>query len=147
MLTMEPKDKAATLNAIVKARLEKYQNTRDLQFKVNIALWTLIVLAGYKGHQMLSLYGLMDCIFFGIVTVALVAGHYFFWLRPMSDSMARDNAAALRLQKQVENIVSDGSDKPERDLQEIKRSYRTMNLFLSAITLLLMILLGIFLTT
>ena len=144
---MEPKDKAATLTEILKIRLEKYQNTRDLQFKVNVALWTLIVLAGYKGEQTISLFGLADYFVYGGAAIGVVAGHFFFWLRPMSESMARDNASALGLQKQVENMISDRSDKPERDLRAIKLSYRTMNLFLSGITLILLVLLGIFLAT
>jgi hypothetical protein len=142
---MDPKDKTETLSGIVRMRLEKYQNTRDLQFKVNIALWTLIVLAGYKGDQTLSLYSLTDYIFYGVTAVAITAGHYFFWLRPMSASMARDNVSALELQKQIENIIGERSDKPERSPEQIKHSYGTMNLFLSGITLVLLILLGIFL--
>jgi hypothetical protein len=59
--------------------------------------------------------------------------------------MARDNARALDLHKQAENIINNTSDKPERSLEEIKSCYRTMNLFLSGITLILLVLLGIFL--
>jgi hypothetical protein len=142
---MEPGQKAAALTEILKMRLEKYKQTRDLQFKVNIALWTLIILIGYKCEKTLDLENWSGYLIFGIIALAVSFCHYYLWLRPVSESMARDSAIALRLQNEVENIVLDKSDEPERDLDEISRSYYTMNLFLAGITLLLMILLGIFL--
>lgn len=139
-------EKAEVLTEIAKVRLEKYRQTRDLQFKVNIALWTLIVLVGSQSKQMLELKGLNDFLLFGLAALLVIFGHYFFWLRPMSDSMARDNAKALELQQQAVNMISGSSDKPEHSLVQIKRYYRTTNLFLSGITAILMILLGIFLS-
>lgn len=142
---MEAKEKVDALTELAKAKMEKYKQTRDLQFKVNIALWTLVVLVGSHSEQTLKLSGATDYLFFGVVVVAVVLSHYFFWLRPMSASMARDNAKALDLQYQAESIIKDNSAKPERSLAEIKRCYRTTNLFLSGITLILLILLGVFL--
>jgi hypothetical protein len=55
---MEDREKIAALTEFVKAKMEKYRQARDLQFKVNIALWTLIVLVGYRGEQILELSGL-----------------------------------------------------------------------------------------
>lgn len=145
LTVMESIEKAEALTEIVKARLEKYRQTRDLQFKVNIALWTLIVLVGSRSEQILVLSDRNDYLFFGVVVLAVVLGHYFFWLGPMSASMARDNAKALELQQQAVNLINSSSDKPERSLAEIKQCYRTTNFFLSGITLILMLLLGIFL--
>ncbi len=139
-------EEAATLTDIAKSKLEKYNQTRDLQFKVNIALWTLIVLVGHKGEQMLALSGPNDYLLFAAGVILVVTGHYYFWLRPMSSSMARDNAKALELQQLAINIVNGSSDKPERGLEEIKRCYRIMNIFLAGITLILLILLGVFLS-
>ena len=141
---MEPKDKTAVLVELVKARIDKYKQTRELEFKVNIALWTLIVLIGYYYRDTFNLESGGDLVFFIIVTLVITLGHFFFWLVPVSDSLARDNAKALELQKQVENIVNERSELPERDEREIKRSYLVWNFFLAGITLLLMILLGVF---
>jgi hypothetical protein len=142
---MDTKDKAFTLTELVKIRLDKYNHTRDLEFRVNIALWTLIVLVGYRGGQIIDLGALTDFLFYGAAALAVVLGHYFFWLIPMSASMARDNARILELQRQVENIVGENHDNPERGQDDIKKSYRTMNLFLAGITMILLILLGIYL--
>ena len=143
---MDLKDKAATLTEFVKVRIDKYKQTRDLEFKINIALWTLIVLVGHHCQEVLSLSYWVDYIFFGVMALVIVLGHYFLWLVPVSESLARDNAKSLELQKQVENIINDRSDKPERDEAQIRNSYRIWNLFLAGITLLLLLLLGIFLS-
>ncbi len=143
---MEPKDKTAALTEIVKARLEKYKQSRDLEFRVNIALWTLIVLVGFKGEETLELSCWIDYAFYGVAALAVVVGHYFFWLIPLSESMARDNARAIELQKHIENIINERSDKPERDEAEIKRFYHKMNFFMAGITIILLVLLGIFLS-
>lgn len=142
---MEPKDKAAALTEIIKVRMEKYRQTRDLEFKVNIALWTLIALVGYRGEKTVDLSDWSDYVIYGVAALVIVIGHYFFWLIPLSESMARDNARALELQKQVENIVSEKTEKPERSEAEIKRCYKEINLFLAGITLILLVLLGIYL--
>ncbi len=142
---MEAKENAASLIELGNARFDKYKQTRELQFKVNIALWTLIVLVGSRSELTFGLSSMTDYLFFGLIVLVVVLGHYFFWLKPLSESMARDNARALDLHKQAENIINNTSDKPERSLEEIKSCYRTMNLFLSGITLILLVLLGIFL--
>jgi len=141
---MEPKDKTAVLVELVKARIDKYKQTRELEFRVNIALWTLIVLIGYYYKDTFNLESKGDLVFFIIVTLVVTLGHFFLWLVPVSNSLARDNAKALELQKQVENLVNERSDLPERDERQIKRSYLGWNFFLAGITLLLLILLGVF---
>jgi hypothetical protein len=98
---MEPKDKIAGLIELVKVRVDKYKQTRDLEFKVNIALWTLIVLIGRYCQDRISLDTTSDWVFFIILTLIIVLGHFFFWLRPISGSLARDSAKALELQNEV----------------------------------------------
>jgi small-conductance mechanosensitive channel len=141
---MDLKDKTAALVELVKLRLDKYKQTRELEFKVNIALWTLIVLIGYYYRDTFNLANKGDWVFFVVVTLVIVPGHFFLWLVPVSHSLARDNAKALELQKQIENIVNERSDVPDRDEKQIKKSYLGWNLFLAGITLLLLILLGVF---
>ncbi len=141
---MESKDKTAALVELVKVRIDKYKQTRELEFKVNIALWTLIVLIGYYYRDTFNLETRGARVFFVIITLVIVLGHFFLWLVPVSNSLARDNAKALELQKQIENIVNERSDIPDRDEKQIKRSYLGWNFFLAGITLLLLILLGVF---
>jgi hypothetical protein len=141
---MEPKDKPAVLVELVKIRIDKYKQTRELEFKVNIALWTLIVLIGYYYKDTFSLETKGDWVFFIIITLVIVLGHFFLWLVPVSNSLARDNAKVLELQKQIENIVNERSDIPDRDEKQIKRSYLGWNFFLAGITFFLLILLGVF---
>ena len=46
-MEMTGKEKTDSLIELEKIRIDKYNHTRDLEFKVNISLWTLIVLIGY----------------------------------------------------------------------------------------------------
>jgi hypothetical protein len=141
---MEPKDKIAGLVELVKVRIDKYKQPRDLEFKVNIALWTLIVLIGRYCQDRISLDTTSDWVFFIILALIIVLGHFFFWLKPISGSLAKDSAKALELQNEVENMISQRSDKPERDEQHTKKEYMKWNFFLAGITLILLVLLGVF---
>lgn len=142
---MEPKEKVTALIELANAKLDKYKQTRDLQFKVNISLWTLIVLVGYKCEDTLALTDLLDYVFYSVVAISIVLGHYYFWLRPLSKSMAPDNASVLEFHRQAEKIINDSSETPKESLGEIRSRYGIMNYFLAGITLLLLVLLGIFL--
>ncbi|MHC1733904.1 MAG: hypothetical protein AB9888_17975 [Bacteroidales bacterium] len=143
---MEPVEKVSALIDLAKARLDKYKQTRELEFKVNIALWTLIVLIGYKGKEVLALSNWQDYLIYSIIAISVLLGHYFFWLRPISLSMAPHSAKSQYLQRKAEHIIDENSDEPEDELNNIMQRYRTMNLFLAGITLILLVLLGVFLS-
>jgi hypothetical protein len=141
---MESKEKIDGLIELVKVRVDKYKQTRDLEFKVNIALWTLIVLTGRYCQDRISLENTSDWVFFIILALIIVFGHFFFWLKPISASLARDCAKALELQNEAENMIAERSGKPERNEEQIRKDYMKWNLFLAGITLILMVILGIF---
>lgn len=141
---MELNDKTAALIELVKIRIEKYKQTRELEFKINIALWTLIVLIGYHYRDILSIEDRRDLIFFITVALVIVLGHFFLWLTPISESMARDNAKAYELQEEVEKNIGFNSAIPARNMNSIKKDYMSWNLFLAGITLLLFVMLGAF---
>ena len=141
---MTDTDKTASLVELEKIRIEKYKQTRELEFKVNIALWTLIVLIGYHYRGKLSIEYWEDLLFFIIVAIVIVLGHFFLWLVPISDSMARDNAKAYELQEEVEKNIGFRSTIPTRSINSIKKDYLRWNFFLAGITLLLFVMLGAF---
>jgi hypothetical protein len=141
---MEPKDNINGLIELVKVRVDKYKQTRELEFKVNIALWTLIVLIGRFCQDKVSMDTVTDWVFFIVLTLVIVLGHFFFWVKPISGSLARDSAKVLELQNEIENMISQQSEKPERDEQQTRKEYMKWNFFLAGITLILMVLLGVF---
>ena len=141
---MTDTDKTTSLVELEKIRIEKYKQTRELEFKVNIALWTLIVLIGYHYRGKLSIEYWEDLLFFIIVAIVIVLGHFFLWLVPISDSMARDNAKAYELQEEVEKNIGFKSTIPTRSIKSIKKDYLRWNFFLAGITLLLFVMLGAF---
>ena len=141
---MEPKDKSAALIDLEKIRIEKYKQTRELEFKVNVALWTLIVLVGYHYRDKFSIIYREDLVFFIIVALIVVSGHFFLWLTPISKSLARDNAKAHEFEEEAEKVIGFKSAIPARRYKSIMKGYLRWNLFLAGITLLLLILLGAF---
>jgi len=141
---MTDKEKTDALIELIKIRADKYKQTRELEFKVNIALWTLIVLIGQYYKTKVDNITTTDLILFIISLIMIVAGHYFLWLVPVSESMARDNAKALELQDEVERITGIEPSKPLRTYDAIKTDYRKWNLFLAGITMVLMVLLCLF---
>ena len=143
-MSMTDKEKTDALIELIKTRVDKYKQTRELEFKVNIALWTLIVLIGQYYKSKVGDITTSDLILFIIVLILIVAGHYFLWIVPVSGSLARDNAKALELQDEVERIAGTGPSLPLRTIENIKADYRKWNLFLAGITLILMLLLCLF---
>ena len=143
-MNMTDKEKTDALIELIKIRVDKYKQTRELEFKVNIALWTLIVLIGQYYKTKVDDITTTDLILFIIALIIIVAGHYFLWLVPVSESMARDNAKALELQDKVERITGIGPSLPPRTIDNIKADYHKWNLFLAGITMVLMVLLCLF---
>lgn len=141
---MADTDKTTALIELEKVWIDKYKQTRDLEFKVNVALWTLIVLLGYHYRGKLSIVYREDLVFFIIVALIVVSGHFFLWLTPISKSLARDNAKAHELEEEAEKIIGLKSAIPTRKYNSIMNGYLRWNLFLAGITLLLLILLGAF---
>jgi hypothetical protein len=144
MMNMTDKEKTDALIELIKIRVDKYKQTRELEFKVNIALWTLIVLIGQYYKSKVSDITTTDLILFIIALILIVAGHYFLWLVPVSESLARDNSKALELQDEVEKITGIKPSIPLRTANAIKTDYRKWNMFLAGITLVLMALLSLF---
>ena len=142
---MTDAEKTTALIELEKIRIEKYNHTRDLEFKVNIALWTLIVLVGYNYRNTFRIGTTTDLVFFILVAIVVVLGHFFFWLNPISKSERRDYSRALSFQKEAEKLIGTENAPTERNEKEIKRDYLMWNLFLVGITLMLFALLGVFL--
>lgn len=142
---MPDTDKLTALIELEKIRIDKYKQTRELEFKVNVALWTLIVLIGYHYRGKLSIDYWEDLVFFIAVTLIVVSGHFFLWLIPISRSLARDNAKAYELEKEIEGAIDFKTEIPPRKYDLIIKDYLRWNLFLAGITIVLFILLGAFL--
>jgi hypothetical protein len=75
-----PRDRADCLIKLDDTQMAHLRQTRALEFQVNLALWTLIVLAGKFAYDSDALSKhLCWVLVFGIV---LVLGHYFFGCDP-----------------------------------------------------------------
>ena len=79
---MTDKEKADCLLQLHRDRLEKFKQTRDLEFKVNLALWSFIILAGYNLKQP-QLYHCITCftLLYLIIGLLITILHYHLWLQ------------------------------------------------------------------
>jgi len=143
---MDTNQKINGLLDLQKIRFEKFKQTRELEFKVNIALWTLIVLVGYYFKGKLHLNDPREIIIYVLISIAIIVCHYFLWLNPISKSEERDFEKVIAYQERIEELVEESNlgSKGARTSNELRRDYRNWNLFLAGITFLLLCILGLF---
>lgn len=87
---MTAKEKADCLLGLQKIQMEHLQQTRELEFKVNIALWTLIALAGYQLVGKLRLDAILNILIYIIVAAVIYAAHLVLWMMPIQNSCDQD---------------------------------------------------------
>jgi hypothetical protein len=68
-MNMTDKEKTDALIELIKIRVDKYKQTRELEFKVNLALWTLIVLIGQYYKTKVGDINSSDLLVYGLVNV------------------------------------------------------------------------------
>ena len=124
---MSAKDKASSLIALHNTQMDHFRQTRDLEFKVNLALWTLLVLAGKFLYGTVLLDDLASYIIFSIVAIVICLAHLFLWMMPIQNSEDTDDYWIRQYRKAVENLTQTQLQKPERKscclwrIQEILR--------------------------
>src|SRR5947207_2009408 len=111
-IAMNEKDKVDALLRLLDSHLTPLCQTRDLEFKVNISFWTVIVLAGYFLHGKIHLQGAN---WFGFVAllVILVCAHTYLWMFPIQKSEDTDGASIRFYRSEVEKLVGVRSLRPD----------------------------------
>ncbi len=147
---METTDRINAILGLQKVRLERFKQSKDIEFKLNIALWTMIVIAGFylKGEIHLA-----KCCEFAIyigASLVITACHRWLRLRFVSNSQADDFSRILRYQTRVHKLMDEPDldpDHPEEMTKEkLQNHYIKWNNVLAGITFFLLILLGIVFT-
>jgi hypothetical protein len=101
---MENKEKAEIILELLKHKADHCKQTRDIEFKVNISIWTLIALIGYFGKISTLLY---ICIAIAIFIV------HFFWMILIQNSEDGDHCYMEEYRKEIEKIVGIKVKEPE----------------------------------
>ena len=77
---MTDKEKADCLIELHKAQMDHFKQTRDIEIKVNLAYWTLIVVAGvFLYDRNIHLTDAVSWGVYALIAMALVLGHTFAW--------------------------------------------------------------------
>lgn len=99
---MNEKEKADCLIALHTGLLDKFRQTRDIELKLNLSLWTLIAVGGgFFYEQGFRLHG-MEILWFSLAAVAIIAGHLFFWMIPIQTSEDKDGHYIEQYRRKVE---------------------------------------------
>ncbi|MCK5215432.1 MAG: hypothetical protein KAR05_08775 [Candidatus Omnitrophica bacterium] len=83
---MEDKEKAEYLIELCKIQMDHFEKTRNLEFKINIALWTLITLVGQFCYINKITLNAPSCILFAVVIIIL----HIFWMYSIQNSENKD---------------------------------------------------------
>jgi len=149
---MTEKEKADCFIELHKEQLGKFKQTRDIEFKVNIALWTLIVVASKFIKDVLPYYSdNLQIVAFIILAILIICGHLFLWMVPIQNSEDKDDHYVLKYRHLIEqlcekNISLDPGDyKNKTRLRDFKSSSLKWIMFEVGITTILLTAVGIYL--
>ncbi len=113
-----PKDRADCLIKLHDTQMAHLRQTRTLEFQVNLALWTLLVLTGKFAYDSDTLS--KDWYWFPVLGIVLVLGHLFLWMRPIQSSEDMDNYFIMLYRCEVERL---GGVTFSKKPSEIKRKH------------------------
>jgi len=109
--TMEltDKDKLECFCQLHKDQLDRFKHTRDMGFKVNLTLWTFIVVAGYSIKKEVDLdsfvgYYLFTLIYLGIGCI-LGYLYYFGWWKYIFNSQITDKAIGIQYRNEINKLT------------------------------------------
>lgn len=125
MTQMRDKDKAEALSKILDGQLEKFRQTRNIEFKVNVALWTAIVVSGgFLYEHGFRLDNSEELKSYLMVSVGIFLAHVVFWMVPIQYSEDTDNHFIIEYRKKIASLC--GYEAPERPLNFFWRLYKPL---------------------
>jgi hypothetical protein len=102
---METKEKNSLLIELCKIQMDHFEKTRNIEFKVNIALWTLIALAGKFGYGKIKLdhnsFFILLYTFFSVVIVVL----HWCWMKNIQNSENSDIALRNKYRSEIHKTI------------------------------------------
>ena len=150
---MEDKEKVDSLIELCKIQMDHFEKTRNIEFRVNIALWTLIVLAGKFGYGKIHLNDSCSKLFyFGFVFIVII--FHYIWMKMIQWSQDKDHELTREYKLAILKIFKLPDTDKEKELfsellknlqQKIRRPFSWIFCEV-VITLVLLVALGIVLS-
>lgn len=98
---MTDNEKINYLVEMIKVKMEHFKQTRDIEFKVNIAAWTLIVIAY---HPLSNLCNINTCcLIFGLFLFAFA---HTSWMCLIDQSESKDLETVYNIRREIEEKSS-----------------------------------------
>ena len=143
---MTDKEKVDCFIELHKEQLGKFKQTRDIEMKINITLWTLIVLGSYYINKEIPTTTPQErcsfLIWYIIIALVIAITHLVFWMRPIKKSEDTDDYYINKYRSEVEKLTGISIDK----YPKYNKASQNWVFFEVGITLLLLILAGIYIT-
>ncbi len=155
-MAMTDKEKADCLIELHKEQSIKHKQLIDLEFKVNILLWTFVALAGYFIlKDILSKHRGTDffpfAIGYWVLSFLITMAHYYLWLFPITRSQIVSDyfirSYLCKIEELAEYTISSNTStsKPViKSFFNLPRNYKGWILAEAGITLLLLFIIFLF---
>jgi len=105
-------EKTDALLRMMDMHFVKFRQTRDIELKVNLAIWTaLFVLGGFLANQRFHL----DCpgwFIYCIISVVILFCHGFFGMVPTQRSLDRDSKYVADCNKAIQELINTSIEYP-----------------------------------
>ena len=106
---MTDKEKADCLIELHKEQLGKFKQTREIEFKINLTLWSFIILGSYYINNEIHLTTIYEhcsfCIGYLIIAVVIILSHLFLWVKPIKKSNDTDDYYVNGYRSEVEKLT------------------------------------------
>lgn len=115
---MQDKEKADCLIELHKTQMDHFKQTRDIEMKVNLGLWTFIIIAGAFIHEKVPLSDPKDLLIYTYLGIAIFVAHFLFWMVPIVRSQDMDDYFINEYRHAVEELTCEniGTTPPLRPL-------------------------------
>ncbi len=111
---MTDNEKAGHLVVLLEHQLDHFKQTREIEFKVNLAFWTAIAVTGaFLYREGLRLSSCCDTIVYSLVAFLVWFAHVILWMVPIQYSEDTDDHFINQYRWQVESLC--GFSPKQRD--------------------------------
>ena len=117
-VSMTDKEKADCLIELHKSQLDHFKQTRDIELKVDIALWTLIIASGSFLYGKIYLTDPASRTIYQLIAFVIILGHTFLWKEPIQNSEDIDDYFINQYRNEVEKLTGVLINKPAKRLRK-----------------------------
>jgi hypothetical protein len=113
---MTEAEKADALLRLMDMHSARFRQSRDLEFKVNIVIWIVLVIFGkFLSDVRVKVDDWGKLVVYLFISAVIVICHYLFWLKPVQASENRDSAFISDGRKEVQALTGTSIKYPNLD--------------------------------